>query len=117
MIKMIGHPMARGGKWVPEHRLVLSQKLGRLLLRSEQVHHINGVKSDNRLENLMLLTGREHVKLDHCRGCGVRKELAQAHNVIAQLRLQLQTKLEEETDEGGYYMDRITQEPSWGYTN
>jgi len=53
----------RNGKKVRAHRWIAEQMLGRKLLPTEQVHHINGDPLDNRLENLQVLPIREHQRL------------------------------------------------------
>lgn len=49
-----GHPEARSRNWGYEHRVVMSDLLGRPLVAPETVHHKNGIRDDNRIGNLEL---------------------------------------------------------------
>lgn len=61
------HPNRTKNNYVLEHRVVMENHLGRLLNDDEVVHHINGNKKDNRVENLTILSGEEHSKLHGAR--------------------------------------------------
>lgn len=54
------HPSAMKAGYILEHRLIMEQHLGRRLLPNEVVHHINGDKLDNRVENLEVMVKESH---------------------------------------------------------
>lgn len=77
MVRSVGNPMANERHYVFEHRLVMSTLIGRPLLRQEVVHHKNGVRQDNRPENLELWSK------SHPAGQRARDLLVWAKEIIA----------------------------------
>jgi hypothetical protein len=68
-----------------EHRAIVALFLGRPLEQGEIVHHINGIKDDNRIENLQLASENEHGRLHS----EIRKSLQEAEERIRLLEIQL----------------------------
>jgi hypothetical protein len=98
-VKRPDHPGCNARGYVLEHRLVMEEKLGRYLTREEVVHHVNHNKSDNRIENLDLIsTASEHTGMHSVgrvknRSDRQRKDAAGAVDRILALRRSLKERI------------------------
>lgn len=57
------HPRATSNGYVLEHRVLMENKLNRLLETNEEVHHIDGDRHNNTIENLEVVSRGEHQRL------------------------------------------------------
>lgn len=60
------HPNSDSHGYIMEHRLVMSKHIGRALRRGEVVHHVDGDRLNNSIENLKLHTSSTHHSIEHC---------------------------------------------------
>jgi hypothetical protein len=67
-----GDPRADSKGYAYEHRIVAEEKIGRSLETDETVHHINGMRVDNRPENIMVVPKREHLFYHRKENCNLR---------------------------------------------
>lgn len=73
-VYMPDHPYATKDGYVMEHILVMENYIGRYITRDEVVHHINKIRDDNRIENLKLMTFKEHAGMNLKERWAERKE-------------------------------------------
>ena len=74
--------------FVKQHRYFMEIHLGRKLLPNEDVHHINGIKDDNRIENLQVISHSEHTKITNKREYkkGYKMKLSKAPEMLEKLK-------------------------------
>lgn len=78
------HPDSAKAGYIAEHRLVGEQKMGRRLLPTEIVHHVNAIKTDNRPENILVCTRREHNLIDEAIIAGKKRRDEESRIPVAQ---------------------------------
>lgn len=82
MVRTPDHPRATTGNYVFEHVLVMEEMLGRYLLPGENVHHRNGVRDDNRPENLELWTSPQPAGIRASDAVAWAREILARHEAI-----------------------------------
>lgn len=71
-----------GSRYILEHRWIMEKSIGRPLIKSEVVHHMNGIRDDNRIDNLCLLApGEKHESRTYIKA--LQKRILELERLIA----------------------------------
>lgn len=76
----INHPLANCSGYVYLHRHYASIKINHWLIKNEQVHHIDGNKLNNDLNNLQICSCGEHTKIHNLKNISYNKICKYCHN-------------------------------------
>lgn len=80
------HPDASKSGWMLEHRLVAEKKYDRRIDQREHVHHINGIKDDNRPENVEVIDPSVHAGISNKQAQQLRRDMREE---LEQLRAEV----------------------------
>lgn len=90
MAKAPYHPHANKRGYVPLHRLIVENQLGRYLSpRKEIVHHIDGNRSNNNIQNLKLTTPSEHYIEEHFKARNPNGQFVAEEEIFGELKFRL----------------------------
>lgn len=76
----------KANKWVLEHRFVMSEFIGREIKNNEHVHHKDGNRKNNNVDNLEIITRTQHGKLHHGVGNDKIKEIQELYRSKTKVR-------------------------------
>lgn len=80
--------MAGKDGYAYEHRVVMARALGRALVTAEEVHHKNGDKHDNSIDNLVLMSKSDHASEPYAEIVRLRQRVAELEHELASLKAQ-----------------------------
>jgi hypothetical protein len=90
----------RNGRYSPIHRLIMEEHLGRLLDKSEIVHHIDGDKLNNNISNLVVVTRPSHCKIHYTQDEKKKLQWKAIQHLGALSNTKIQEPRPEPTEEG-----------------